>query len=63
MTLRIAIADASLPAELQELIDTGARAKTNWLHLTSAQQRMLREEVASAKQPETRMRRARRGIT
>ena len=63
VTLRIAIADASLPAELQQLIDTDPSAKANWLRLTSAQQRMLREEVASAKQSETRMRRARRVLT
>jgi len=50
-------------SELQQLIDTDPGAKANWLRLTSAQQRMLREEVASAKQSETRMRRARRVLT
>jgi len=60
LTLRIAADD--LPEELSRLIARDRRAKTAWERLTVSQQRMLREHVASAKQPATRERRAVRGL-
>lgn len=55
-------APAELPAELAELLRAERRAQAVWARLTPSQQRMLREEIAAAKQPETRTRRARKAL-
>ena len=51
-----------LPAELAEVLRQDARAQARWQSLTRSQQRMLRDEVAAAKQSATRHRRARRAL-
>lgn len=61
-TLLISRASATLPTELQRLIDMDAEARTRWDSRTAAQQRMLREEVLAAKSAEARERRARRAL-
>lgn len=58
LTLRRAPED--MPAELAELLRTEEAARAAWERLTESQRRMLREEVASAKQTATRARRARK---
>lgn len=58
LTLRPAAED--LPAELAELLRADEGARAAWERLTQSQRRMLREEVAAAKQTATRARRARR---
>jgi len=55
-------ASNELPAELRELIDTDVLARASWKARSAAQQRMLREEVFSAKSPAARERRARRAL-
>ena len=61
--LKIRLASEELPAELKQLLRDDQTAKANWDELTAAQQRMLREEVLAAKDPQTRTRRARRFLT
>jgi hypothetical protein len=58
--LKLRIASEDLPRELAELIAKDRKAKVRWQKLTIGQQRMLREEVMSAKQSSTRSRRAAR---
>lgn len=58
LTLRPAPED--LPEELAELLRAEGAARAAWEQLTQSQRRMLREEVAAAKQAATRARRARR---
>lgn len=60
LTLRPASED--LPAELSELLRSEGAARATWERLTPGQQRMLREEIAAAKQPATRARRARKAL-
>jgi len=60
--LELSIADAALPAELQAVIDSDPAALRAWQGLSASQQRMLRENVAAAKRPETRLARARREL-
>lgn len=50
------------PPELARLLAADRAARAAWEGLTPAQQRMLREQVLSARQPATRSRRARRGL-
>ena len=56
--LAIRLASEDLHAELQALLKTNKTANANWLKLTKAQKRMLREEIFAAKSSETRTRRA-----
>ena len=56
--LTISLASEDLPEELQQLLNENKPAKAQWDKLTTAQQRMLREEIFAAKNSETRMRRA-----
>jgi hypothetical protein len=56
--LIIRLASEALPEELQNLLNQNAEAKERWEKLTNAQQRMLREEILSAKTTVTRMKRA-----
>jgi Bacteriocin-protection, YdeI or OmpD-Associated len=56
LTLRLASTD--LPDELSGLLSSNSAARTVWDSLTKSQQRMLCENVASAKQSATRHRRA-----
>lgn len=58
VTITLRIAPAGLPEELAQLIANDPMAKARWEKLTSSQQRMLRENVAAAKRPATRQRRA-----
>jgi hypothetical protein len=58
--LNLQIASDDLPQELSDLIAKDPKAKARWQKLTSGQQRMLREEVMSAKQSSTRAKRAAR---
>jgi hypothetical protein len=60
VTLKIRLASEDLPDELKELITKNSTAKANWEKLTKAQQRMLREEIFTAKSSETRSRRAKK---
>jgi len=62
VTLRLRIASEDLPKELAELISTNSVAKKSWQQLTTAQQRMLREEILAAKQSATRRRRAQKAL-
>ena len=56
--LNIQLASEQLPDEPQKLLTESKVAKARWDGMTTAQQRMLREEVYAAKQTEARMRRA-----
>jgi len=56
--LVLEIASDKLPAELEDLLATNPAAKRAWDRLSQGSQRMLRENVAAAKQPATRARRA-----
>jgi hypothetical protein len=58
--LELRRAATALPAELAALIAKSKTARAAWERLTPAQQRVLREEVAAAKQSTTRARRAAR---
>ena len=58
----LARASDALPRELLALIESNAEARKAWGGLSSSAQRMLREHVASAKQPDTRTRRARKKL-
>jgi len=60
VTLKIRLASEDLPDELKELITKNSTAKANWEKLTKAQQRMVREEIFTAKSSETRSRRAKK---
>jgi len=61
--LTIRLASEDLPEELAQLLKTNRTAKANWEKLTTAQQRMLREEIFGAKSSETRARRAAKVLT
>lgn len=58
--LSLRVASQELPKELAMLISKNPAARKNWERLTAPQQRMLREEIYAASQPQTRERRARR---
>lgn len=60
--LNLRLASADLPEEMATLIQTDRAAAAAWAKLTSSQQRMLRDEIASAKQSATRTRRARKAL-
>jgi uncharacterized protein YdeI (YjbR/CyaY-like superfamily) len=62
VALILKIASQELPAELAQLIKKNSKARTRWERLTPGQQRMLREEILSAKQTATRQRRAARAL-
>ena len=56
--LNLTLASEELPEELKALLSKNRAAQARWEKLTSAQQRMLREEIFAAKSSETRTRRA-----
>lgn len=56
--VELRVAEEKLPDELAKLLHSKLAAKRAWESLTPAQQRMLREDVAAAKRPETRRKRA-----
>jgi hypothetical protein len=56
--LNLTLASEELPEELKALLSKNPAAKARWEKLTSAQQRMLREEIFAAKSSATRTRRA-----
>jgi hypothetical protein len=56
--LVLEIASDSLPAELEDLLAANPAAKQAWGRLSPGSQRMLRENVAAAKQSATRAKRA-----
>jgi hypothetical protein len=56
-------ASEDLPAELAALVVRDKAARAAWARLRPAQQRMLRENVLAGKQPATRTRRARKGLS
>jgi len=58
--LAISLASKDLPEELAKLLRSNRVARTRWEALTTAQQRMLREEIFAAKTSATRTRRAER---
>lgn len=60
LTLRPA--SDELPEELAELLRSEGAARAAWGRLTPGSQRMLREEIAAAKQSATRARRARKAL-
>jgi hypothetical protein len=60
--LSLTIASDELPPELAALIKRNSSARSRWKKLTTGQQRMLREEILSAKQSATRARRAARAL-
>ena len=55
--LQIKLASEDLPEELQNLLNENKSAKARWDKMTTAQRRMLREEVFAAKSSEARSRR------
>jgi len=63
-TVKLVLRRASedLPEELQNLIKQRVDANQQWEKLTKAQQRMLREDVLSAKTSATRTRRAQKWL-
>lgn len=61
-TLKIRLASEELPDELRQVLKD-AKAKAKWDRLTPAQQRMLREEIYSAKSSEARTRRAKKQLS
>ena len=61
--LTITLASEDLPEELTDLLKKNRAARANWEKLTSAQQRMLREEIWAGKSTETRARRAAKVLT
>lgn len=63
VTIILRLASSELPEELSKLLAEDASAKAAWEKLTQGQQRMLREEIAAAKQPATRVRRAQRALS
>lgn len=62
MTIILRIASTELPLELAQLLSSDKAAQAAWEKLTPSQQRMLREQIASAKQAATRERRARQAL-
>jgi len=60
--LVLTIGSEELPAELAMLIKKNPIARQRWETLTPGQQRMLRENILSAKQSATRARRAAREL-
>jgi Bacteriocin-protection, YdeI or OmpD-Associated len=56
--LVLQIASDKLPTELEDLLAKNPAAKQAWDRLSPGSQRMLRENVAAAKLPATRARRA-----
>jgi hypothetical protein len=60
--ITLTVASTDLPAELEGLIREHPRARVAWSRMTPSEQRMLRENVGMAKEPETRDRRARRAL-
>jgi len=62
VTLTLTRKADELPEELASLIRDDRAAAGAWARLTSSQQRMLRDEIAAAKQSATRARRARRAL-
>ena len=63
VNLRIRLASEDLPQELTQLLKENSEARARWASLTSAQQRMLREEVFAAKTSATRRRRLEKILT
>lgn len=61
--LTIRLASEDLPEELQQLLKENPAAKARWSKLTTAQQRMLREEILAAKTSATRSKRAKKILT
>ncbi len=62
ITLSLCLASTHVPEELAELLRMDETARKAWEALTSSQQRMLREHIASARQSTTRLRRARKAL-
>lgn len=62
VSLCFSLASTELPTELAELIARDATARQKWEGLTESRQRMLREDIRSAKQSATRERRARKAL-
>lgn len=62
-TIILRLAPEEMPEELARLLAEDKAAKAAWEKLTSSQQRMLRENIAAAKQSATRMRRARQALS
>jgi Bacteriocin-protection, YdeI or OmpD-Associated len=60
--ITLELAATSLPKELAQLLTANEHALVEWERRTTSQQRMLREEIAAAKRPETRTRRARKAL-
>ena len=62
ITLTLTRKSDELPEELASLIRDDRAAARAWERLTPSQRRMLRDEIAAAKQSATRARRARRAL-
>jgi hypothetical protein len=62
VTLLLRVASDHLPEELARRLASDAAAKDAWDRLTPSRQRMVCEDVAAAKQPATRERRAARAL-
>lgn len=61
--LVIRLASEDMPEELKHLLDSNAKAAAKWKTMTAAQQRMLREEIFTAKTSATRTKRAEKWLT
>jgi hypothetical protein len=62
IVLTLILKSDELPEELASLIREDTAVAAAWARLTPAQQRMLRDEIAAAKQSSTRARRAERAL-
>jgi hypothetical protein len=56
------LASTDLPQELEELLKSSPEAGAEWNAMTESQRRMLADQVRSAKQVDTRVRRARKAL-
>jgi Bacteriocin-protection, YdeI or OmpD-Associated len=52
------VAPEEMPGELTEVLESDPEAMARWRRMTASQQRMLREDVLTAKVPATRRKRA-----
>ncbi len=62
VTLALGVAEEEDPPELAALLRSSPRAASAWKGITPAGRRMIRENVAAAKKPETRANRARKAL-
>lgn len=62
ISITLKLADTNLPQELAEILDVSPEANTRWDSMSSSKQRMLADYVRSAKQVDTKIRRAKKAL-